>query len=117
MPDEGSGYVTAFTVFLELPWDLRLDLVHTWTYESGPPWPGWDLASMALLIGVPEPLQEGTRPNYRLAFRRTRVKARGANDGVEAAFLSEMHPDLTPSRRLRRRARLVARRVRPPSES
>jgi hypothetical protein len=98
--------VFAATTFLELPYDLGLDLVHVWTYESGDPWPGWDRDSMAAVIGVPAALEEGTRPLYRLVFRRTPLRVRSSDDAVESAFLGWLRPELSACQRFMRRIRL-----------
>lgn len=105
-PSTHDLHVFAATTFLELPYDLGLDLVHVWTYESGDPWPGWDRDSMAALIGVPAALEEGTRPLYRLVFRRTPLRVRSPDEAVESAFLGWLNPELSVRQRLVRRIRL-----------
>jgi hypothetical protein len=78
--------IVSSTVFFELPYDIGADLMHAWTYEHGEPWAGWDAASMAELIGVPEALPPGLRPQYRVAFRRTPTRRADSSASVALAF-------------------------------
>jgi len=105
MEDEHPELVDAITLFFELPWDVQLHLVHTWTYEKRPPWKGWDRASMAAYIGVPAPLPEGLRPQYRVAFRGTATREPNRSKAIEAAFSDALSP---AQHRITRVARRVA---------
>lgn len=106
---EDPEAVLSWTAFLELPYDIGIDLTHVYTYEHGPPWPGWDPASMADLIGVPEPLDVGMRPAFRLAFRRTMTRRPRTPDAVMVAFPEAFGE---PGSLVRRNAGRIARKIR-----
>ena len=95
--------ILAHTVIAELPNDLAVPHAGIFAFETGPPWHGWDQASMSRLIGYSRPLDPDRRPQFRITLRRVRVRTQLPLQAAEKAFGDWVSPLISRRARLTRR--------------
>lgn len=95
--------ILVVTVVAELPSDLGIENVGVFSFEDAPPWEGWDAPSMANLIHFLRPLEQNRRPEFRIMFRRARVRTRLPLQAADKAYSDWVDPLLQRRRRMYRR--------------
>jgi hypothetical protein len=84
--------ILVHSVIAELPHDLAMSDVAVFAFEEGPAWRDWDERSMARLIGYEPRLDPNRRPQFRIVFRRVRVRGQLPLQAADKSFRDWVTP-------------------------